>query len=141
MQPLVLDTNIVLDLLVFGDEAAAPLRGALGTGQVRWLATAAMRDEFERVLAYPHIAARLQSQGQLARSVLANFDTCVQQVPAACKASATCSDPDDQMFIDLAIAHAALLLSRDRAVLALRRRLERLGVAVTRRWPPHPIPA
>ena len=40
----------------------------------------------------------------------------------------TCKDPDDQKFIDLAVAHGATLLSKDRAVLALKKRLERLDV-------------
>jgi hypothetical protein len=42
-----------------------------------------------------------------------------------------CTDPDDQMFIDLAASHAGcLLLSRDRAVLKLSRKLGYLGVRV-----------
>jgi len=42
---LVLDTNIVLDLLVFTDPAVRELSQALGTGERQWLATAAMREE------------------------------------------------------------------------------------------------
>ena len=56
---IVLDTNIVLDLLVFADAATVPLRDALQTGRLQWVATAPMRDELERVLAYPQIAKRL----------------------------------------------------------------------------------
>jgi predicted nucleic acid-binding protein len=41
-----------------------------------------------------------------------------------------CSDPDDQVFIDLAVAHRALLLSKDRAVLSMKKRLALRGVAV-----------
>ncbi len=50
-EPVVIDTNIVLDILVFADAAAAPLRQALEDGKFHWLATQAMRDELERVLA------------------------------------------------------------------------------------------
>jgi len=40
-----------------------------------------------------------------------------------------CTDPDDQKFIDLAVASGpCLLLSRDRAVLKLARRLREVGV-------------
>ena len=39
------------------------------------------------------------------------------------KAPVTCSDPDDQKFIDLAVARQALLLSKDRAVLSMKKRL------------------
>ena len=42
---VVLDTNIVLDVFVFSDAAALPLRQALADGALRWIATAGMRDE------------------------------------------------------------------------------------------------
>jgi len=128
---VVLDTNVVLDLLVFDDPACAPLLQALDAGSWRWLATAAMRDEFERVLGYPLISARLERQGRIAAAVLAAFDARVHviaEVPA--RAPCICSDPDDQIFIDLAVAYGARLLSKDRAVLELRVRLAALGVAV-----------
>ena len=35
----------------------------------------------------------------------------------------TCSDPDDQKFIDLAVAGKTLLLSKDRHVLSMAKRL------------------
>ena len=57
---VVLDTNIALDVLLFQEPQAEPLRAALQAGHVRWLATARMREELQRVLAYPHIAARMQ---------------------------------------------------------------------------------
>ena len=74
MQPLVIDTNIVLDLLVFRDPAAAPLSEALGARRLAWLATDAMREELARVLGYPHLAARLARDGGSAEGVLALFD-------------------------------------------------------------------
>lgn len=129
---LVIDTNIALDLLVFDDPACLPLATALDAGELRWLATAAMRDEFERVLGYRLIVARLAQNGRDAESVLAAFDRRVEpvsEVPA--RAPCVCSDPDDQIFIDLAVAHRARLLSKDRAVLAMRKRLAALGVAVS----------
>ncbi|MFZ9370825.1 MAG: PIN domain-containing protein, partial [Limnohabitans sp.] len=58
MTSLVLDTNIVLDLWWFEDPRAEPLLTALQAGQVRWLATEAMREELERVLSYPHLTRR-----------------------------------------------------------------------------------
>jgi predicted nucleic acid-binding protein len=45
-----------------------------------------------------------------------------------------CKDEDDQQFIDLAVAHQALLLSKDKQVLRLTNRLARLGVAVRQKW-------
>lgn len=129
---LVIDTNIALDLLVFDDPACLPLAAALDAGEQRWLATAAMRDEFARVLGYPLIAARLAQNGRDAAGVLAAFDRRVERVSETpARAPVACSDPDDQIFIDLAVAHRARLLSKDRAVLAMRKRLVALGVAVS----------
>ena len=125
---LVLDTNIVLDLFVFADEAAGPVRAALESGGLRWLATQAMRDELERVLAYTQIVPRLAFYELAAGDVLAAFDRHSEQVDVPVKAPVTCKDPDDQKFIDLAVAHGAMLLSKDRAVLALKKRLESLSV-------------
>lgn len=126
---LVLDTNIVLDLFVFQDPASEPLRHALLTHQWRWIATAAMRDELQRVLTYPQVVRRLQRYP--ATEVLATFDALALIMPVAPKAPVTCRDPDDQKFIDLAVAHRAPLLSKDHAVLCMKKRLMALGVAAS----------
>jgi putative PIN family toxin of toxin-antitoxin system len=137
---LVIDTNIALDLLVFQDPATAPLRLALDNASHSWLATVAMREELARVLGYPPIVRRLQAQGLVAAQVLETFDQRARLQPVAPKAVYTCKDPDDQKFIDLAVTHQAALLSKDAAVLCMARRLTRLGVDVSRHWPPVAVP-
>jgi len=131
-QHLVLDTNIVLDMLVFRDPRTDALHAALFEDPVMpdllWLATAPMREELARVLAYPHIAVRLAFHGLQAAQVLSQFDARARIVPLAPKAPVTCKDPDDQKFIDLAVSHGATLLSKDKAVLCMRKRLMKLGV-------------
>jgi putative PIN family toxin of toxin-antitoxin system len=118
---LVIDTNVVLDLLHFDDATARPLRLALEAGRLRCVVTAATLDELLRVLAYPEFAldpaqqaalfARYQALSESARTV---------EVRAGLP---RCSDPDDQKFIELAAAARAQgLVSKDRAVLKLRRR-------------------
>lgn len=129
---IVLDTNIVLDAFVFNDPAAMPLKQALDSGELQWLATLAMRDELERVLAYPKIAARLVHYQLTASGVLARFDAQARLVEVAAKAPYTCRDADDQKFIDLAVCHQATLLSKDDAVLCMAKRLVALGVSVKR---------
>ena len=128
IRPVVLDTNIVLDLFVFNDAASAPLKAALETGELNWLATQPMRDELARVLAYPQIIPRLNFYRITAEDVLAAFDQRAQITEVAAKASVTCSDADDQKFIDLAVAHQALLLSKDQHVLSMRKRLLAQGI-------------
>lgn len=132
---VVIDTNIVLDLLVFDDPGHGALRAALAAGDLHWIATAGMRAELERVLGYPLIVRRLAAAGRGAVDVLAQFDAHVRRVDGVpARAPCVCSDPDDQLFVDLAVARRARLLSKDRAVLALRKRLAAHGVVVARDW-------
>jgi len=120
---LVIDTNIVLDLFVFRDAAAVSLNAAIAGRQVQWLATPAMREELTAVLAYEQIAARLGVANIAASDVMQAFDEHVQLVEAPPAAKVACRDPDDQKFVDLAVAHGATLLSKDKALLALKRKL------------------
>ena len=155
----VLDTNIVLDLWVFADPQVQPLRNLLGlpmlgeagaaSGQdalaltppaaamgirPRWLATRVMRDELARVLTYPHLVRRQPLAIHTAEALLAAYDAAVTWCESAPKARFVCTDADDQKFIDLAVAHRAALVSKDKAVLRLKKRLATLGVPVLRAW-------
>ncbi len=124
----VLDTNIVLDVFLFADPAAQPLRDALAQARIRWIRTAPMREELARVLGYPHIAKRMNFYQRSAEDLLRDYDTHSHQVEVAPRAPLRCKDPDDQCFIDLAVAHQAGLLSKDHAVLCMAKRLRGLGV-------------
>ncbi len=140
---VVLDTNIVLDLWVFQDPATAALLKALESGATVWWATTPMRDELARVLDYPHIQKRLPqrqlgpkysnpdlTQSPVSRAadwVLCEFDLLARVVGVPPKAPITCKDADDQKFIDLAVAQGCSLLSKDRAVLCMHKRLEQHG--------------
>ena len=128
---LVLDTNVVLDWLVFGHPIGAVLEQALSSGRCRWLWSAAMRDELAHVIARD----ALKRWAIDPPAVLAVFDALGVDTgtpaPLGAAASPRCSDPDDQMFIDLAIAHGAhALLTRDRALLRLASRARRSGVLI-----------
>jgi predicted nucleic acid-binding protein len=140
--PLVIDTHWTLDLWAFDDPRAAALGAAIAAGRVRWLACAAMRAELARVLTYPRITAFLARRAALtgrsperaARQALAAFDCHARLQADPPAAPPRCRDPDDQVFIDLAVAQRATLLSRDRAVLALARPLRSRGVCVQAEW-------
>ena len=134
---LVLDTNVVLDWLAFGNPVGVALEEALTAGRCRWLCTAAMRDELADVIARESLARWSID----ARAVLAVFDALAVRIgrlaPRCAAASPRCSDPDDQMFIDLAIACSAhALLTRDRALLRLAPQARALGlwVATPEAW-------
>lgn len=119
----VLDTNIVLDLLVFNDPQAAPIKQLFLEKQLRWITDAAQRLELERVLSYSQIAPRLSAYGKTAQDVLLTFEEAAEIVPMALKIRFTCSDADDQHFLDLAAQYQALLISKDKAVLKHRKHL------------------
>ncbi|MDB5850509.1 MAG: putative toxin-antitoxin system toxin component, family [Rhodoferax sp.] len=135
---VVLDTNIVLDIFLFDDAAAKPLKPALETGALRWLATQHMRNELERVLDYEHLLPRMAFYQVTAGDILAAFDRHATLVEVAPRIAAVCKDPDDQCFIDLAVAHQALLLSKDKAVLSMKKRLLALGVSTLKALPVSP---
>jgi len=127
---LVLDTNIVLDLLLFDDPRTGDLLRALERESVTWIATAAMRAELLRVLGYPQLVRRLAALEAAPDSILSRFDRLSRIVSDAPRCAVRCSDPDDQRFIDLAVAHQAVLLSKDLAVLRLCQRLRAVGAGV-----------
>ena len=126
-RPLVIDTNIVLDLLVFQDEKMQPLLADIEQGVVRWLATQPMRDELERVLDYATVQPRMHWHGLTSSQVLAQFDALINTVAVADKVPVTCGDADDQKFLDLAACHRATLISKDKLVLKCRKRLQKWG--------------
>lgn len=127
---LVIDTHIVLDLYVFDDPRCTALHRALASASTRWLATDAMREELSRVLDYPAIRAWRERGRREAGAILRAFDARTERVPEAPAAPWRCSDADDQKFIDLALAWRTTLLSKDRAVLKLARRLAPLGARI-----------
>lgn len=129
-RPVVVDTNVALDLLIFSDPRTAPLRTLLTQGRLDWIATQVMRDELERVLAYPHIVSRMDFYRVDAAQVLAAFDAQARLVDIAPRVAYVCKDADDQKFIDLAAAHRAILLSKDKAVICMRKRLLTLDAHV-----------
>ena len=129
-RPVVLDTNVVLDLLVFDDPLVPPIRQLLAQGQLRWITDEAQRIELGRVLSYSKVAPRVAFYGLDAAAVLQAYDAQVQWVDVPARVPVVCRDADDQRFLDLAAAHRALLLSKDKAVLAVRKRLLAYGAQV-----------
>jgi predicted nucleic acid-binding protein len=127
---IVLDSNVALDWLVFGDPAVRPVAAAIMQGRLRWIATDAMANELEHVLT----SSKIKSKPYESAHVLGQWRACVQTVEAPAAAppgTPRCTDPDDQKFIDLALAAgASALLSRDRAVLALAAAARRFGVHI-----------
>jgi uncharacterized protein len=124
----VIDTNVVLDWLVFDEPSTRPVAAAIEAGRLHWISTAAMLAEQR------HVIRGLASSRWLAdpltlESAYARWAT-MTEAPQVLT-SPRCSDPDDQIFIDLALARRApWLLTRDRALLKLGRRARAAGTQV-----------
>ena len=129
---LVADTQVVLDWLVFRDAAAGPLLEAVRAGRLRWWATPTMRGELQHMLQHPSLAR----WGHDAERALEFFDRQAALWPDPVMPLVprlVCSDPDDQIFIDTALAHRATwLVTRDRALLKLRRKAQGYGLHIVR---------
>lgn len=117
---LVLDTNVVLDLLHFADAPALPILNSLEAGDAQCYASAETLDELRRVLTYA--AFKLDDEAQLALHARYQAVTSLAKPTSVSGGLPRCSDPDDQMFLELAAStHADLLVSKDKALLALER--------------------
>lgn len=145
---IVLDTNVCLDLFVFGDPRVAHVRGALQAGDIVALTDDACRNEWLRVLAYPQLGLDTVRHA----AAICDFDAWVATHTPAVSASMAadmrrlprCRDPDDQKFLELAVhSGARWLLSRDEHLLALGRRTRGNGlfdILTPQAWS-RPLPA
>jgi putative PIN family toxin of toxin-antitoxin system len=121
VQPIVIDTNVCLDLFVFHDPRWAPLLAALERGEVTAVTRADCRDEYLIVLRYPHLPLDDDSRALAA----ARFDRLITVIAPDSKPIRlpVCSDRDDQKFLEIARdANAAILVTKDKALLKLGRK-------------------
>jgi putative PIN family toxin of toxin-antitoxin system len=121
---LVLDTNVWLDWLVFGDPSVAPIRAAVAASRAEIFIDAACEAELERALGYDlgkKFTVDAQAQGAClaeCRRLARRIDS---PVPEAERSRLpACRDPDDQKFMEAALAaRAGFLVTKDRALLDL----------------------
>lgn len=140
---VVLDTNVALDWLVFREPAVQAVVHAIVSGSMRWLISPGMRAELLHMLSHRSLAHRAPDLGQ-ATALLDAHATPVADPSARIRpAGPVCTDPDDQIFIDVALEYRARwLLTRDKALLRLNRKLSVRGVLVLRPvdWPAKMLP-
>ena len=116
MKIVVFDTNVLLDLFVFNDFRALHLKQALIDGKFDALASPKTLAEFTDVIARPLFALSTEQQKQIALQWhgLAR----VIEDERLTKAPWICSDPNDQVFLDLAYTNKpCTLMSKDNEVL------------------------
>lgn len=132
-----LDTNVVIDWLVFDHPFMTPLRAGVLCGEIVVLTHTPARDELKRVLAYRQLKLTVDRQAD----VFSRYDaqTTIYPMPPTFSlqnlllpgAFPRCRDRDDEHFLALAYhAKADALVSRDNAVLGLTKRAEKFGVTI-----------
>ena len=141
---VVLDSQAIFDWLVFANPICATWDAALSSGAWKWIFTSATKAEFDFVAAKGFGAGRPVPFEAVADA----WSRLAHEVPVPAPLGADrrigCSDPDDQKFIDLAIAAGAhTLVSRDKALLKLKKKaVSRHGLLIVAPadWPPGGAP-
>jgi uncharacterized protein len=134
---LVLDTNIVLDWLVFEDARLSELERAWDEHRLELITHIPAMEELRRVLTYPQFKLSESEQ----RAVLESYGSRVRVMPLPDGVTMEnlgmpagfprCKDCDDDHFLALAYHHHAdAIVSKDRAVLDLAKRARKFGVTV-----------
>ena len=131
---LVLDTNAVLDWLVFDNPASRIVTAAVLSGQVSWIVNEAVRDELVHVLGRGELVERWNPDTARLWQAWEYLSTPIafpSGLPSPHRLR--CTDTDDQKFIDLAVVSGARwLITRDRAVLKLARAATKLKLAIVK---------
>ncbi len=119
---LVLDSNVWLDWLVFGDPAIRPVQDLVSAGRAEIIIDEGCDAELVRVLGYPLQKWTLDAEAQAA--CIRRFRDIARRVtPSPAGKLPVCRDPDDQKFLELAASCGAhCLVTKDRALLKLAKR-------------------
>jgi putative PIN family toxin of toxin-antitoxin system len=130
---LVLDTNVILDLLVFKDPSTEPIRLMLDAKIVDAVRSEASMLELVDVIQRPIFKLSQQEQEMILQAwegvtrLLEN--TAIESAPFICR------DLDDQIFLDMAYSiRPAVLFSKDLRVLELRASAKGHGVEITNQY-------
>ena len=130
MKPVVLDTNILLDIFVFNDERAINLKQAIVDGSIPTIASQKTLLELADVISRPLFKLDDVTQA----SILEQWQSLAEQHDDSALASAPwkCQDPDDQIFLDLAYQlRPAILISKDNALLHIASRASHEDILIT----------
>ena len=134
---LVLDTNVVLDWLVFEAPVLHPLREGIRAGSVTVVTHQPAFDELRHVIGRRRLGLDSEAQSR----VISQYEALTARFPEGSGAASVpaelplrfprCRDPDNDSFLQLAFhSKADALASRDKQVLALRKRTRAFGFQI-----------
>lgn len=125
---LVLDTNVVLDWVAFRDPRVQPIVTAIEGGVLRAATSGACLQELRRALSYAQLRLDAAAQALAFERYAAHAQAFEIPGPAGAMDLPLCEDADDQKFLELAgHTRASHLVTRDKALLKLARRIARSG--------------
>lgn len=127
---LVLDTNVVIDWLVFDDAFLATFREQVRARVIQVITHAPALNELRRVLGYPILKLTAERQASVLEqyAALSSPFESDSELPLGFP---RCRDSDDDPFLHLAWrAGADALVSRDKAVLKLAKRARKFGFQI-----------
>ena len=133
----VVDTNVVIDWLMFNDPYMNPLRQRVINKQIVVLTHQPAIDELKRVLAYKQLKLTPNRQDEIFSRYIALTEAVSLPAGASLKnlmmpsQFPRCRDRDDEHFIALAYHQKAdALVSRDNAVFGLKSRAAKFGLTI-----------
>jgi putative PIN family toxin of toxin-antitoxin system len=133
----ILDCNVWLDWLLFNDTSITHFKTGFEANEFTFLGTSHMRAELLDVLGRQSVGLKF-----IARSPFGSIEAMMEEYdrvvtpqsppqPTFAPNLPICKDKDDQMFVDLVIATKAILVSKDRHLLAMAPKLKKqFGVLV-----------
>jgi putative PIN family toxin of toxin-antitoxin system len=133
MKPrVVLDTNILLDLFYFKDKSVAYLFECLKTEKVQGFTCELIWEEFAEVLARKPFN---QTEEEV-NLIWSNYQHLFKwQAPQRNNSGIKCSDPDDQIFVELAVELAPCsLITKDKDLLILHKKLQKFQVQTLKQY-------
>ena len=133
----VLDTNVVIDWLVFDHPFMTPLRTRAPEDSIDILSHELTIAELARVLRYPMLKLSEPRCEEIVRTYVEEssqaevpdgFGSGTWLLPAKFPG---CRDPDDDLFLALAFhTRATALVTRDKLLLRMRKRVRNFGVTI-----------
>ncbi|MFZ6847284.1 putative toxin-antitoxin system toxin component, PIN family [Undibacterium sp. RuRC25W] len=128
---IIIDTNVCLDLFVFHDKRWNKLLAGLQNGELKAYTRPECRDEWLAVLKYPHLPVTPEN----VNDIKIQFDELIECISPEDKSHIklpVCSDKDDQKFLEIARdIEAHFLITKDKALLKLAKRIRKLGLFST----------
>ena len=130
MKPIILDTNILLDIFVFDDARARQLRNAVFNRQITTYSSQATIEELADVISRPLFSIEDQRQTE----IILQWQALSQSMNEAQIEVAPwkCRDSDDQIFLDITFTvRPSILISKDHEVLSLATRALKEDILIT----------